>query len=563
MNSCHHVFITQCQKLDVPAQTHQSISGLPILPLQSGTLRGILKAQLLRSASYPMIVVGQIKKGAYFDSVTLMRVGKELAGLPGVADAAVVMGTKSNKAILHSSGLLISKFDVAGDTDLLLVVKARTQQAADTALASVDGLLTKATRKTGTDGEARPSSLATALQVMPEANLAIVSVAGRYAGDVARSALESGLHVMLFSDNVPLETEIALKKFARKRGLLVMGPDCGTAIINGVPLAFANVVNRGCIGIVAAAGTGLQEVSCLISNAGAGISQAIGTGGRDVKQEVGGIMFIEALKALAGDKQTRVILLVSKPPHPEVLRRIERVTKGIRKPIVALFLGAETRKGGPSTLEEAALQAVALTRAQNPDEVASQLAVRNQNLNKLAKRAAAGRKPGQKYLRGLFSGGTFCAEAQVLFRAVLKNVFSNAPIRGVKPLRNSLVSQKNTVIDLGEDEFTVGRPHPMIDYSLRNRRILQEAEDPETAVILLDVVLGYGANPDPAAELSSVLRQAAAKVSVICSITGTDQDPQNRGRVEAALRKTGAAVMPSNAAACGLAGRIIQLLCPP
>jgi succinyl-CoA synthetase alpha subunit len=511
-----------------------------------------------------MIIVGQIKKGAYFDSVTLMRVGKELAGLPGVADAAVVMGTKSNKAILHSSGLLISKFDEAGDTDLLLAVKARTQPAANTALASVDGLLTKATHQAGTtDGEARPSSLAAALQVMPEANLAMVSVAGRYAGDVARSALESGLHVMLFSDNVPLETEIALKKFARKMGLLVMGPDCGTAIINGVPLAFANVVNRGCIGIVAAAGTGLQEVSCLISNAGAGISQAIGTGGRDVKQEVGGIMFIAALKALAGDKQTRVILLVSKPPHPEVLRRIERVTKGIRKPIVALFLGAETRKGGPSTLEEAALQAVALTRAQNPDEAASQLAVRDREINKLAKRAATGRKPGQKYLRGLFSGGTFCAEAQVLFRAVLKDLFSNAPIRGVKPLRNSLVSQKNTVIDLGEDEFTVGRPHPMIDYSLRNRRILQEAEDPETAVILLDVVLGYGANPDPAAELSSVLRQAAAKVSVICSITGTDQDPQNRGRVEAALRKAGAAVMPSNAAACGLAGRIIQLLCPP
>ena len=193
---------------------NQSVSGLPILPLQSRTLRGILSAELLRSASYPMIIVGQIKKGAYFDSVTLMRVGKELAGLPGVADAAIVMGTKSNKAILHSSGLLISKFDEAGDTDLLLAVKARTQPAADTALASVDGLFTKATRKAGTDGEARPSSLAAALKVLPEANLAIVSVAGRYAGDVARSVLESGLHVMLFSDNVSLETEIALKKFA-------------------------------------------------------------------------------------------------------------------------------------------------------------------------------------------------------------------------------------------------------------------------------------------------------------------------------------------------------------
>ncbi len=207
-------------------------------------------------------------------------------------------------------------------------------------------------------------SLEGALKVLPEANLAMISVAGRYAGELARRALESGLHVMLFSDNVPLEQEIGLKRFARKRGLLVMGPDCGTAIINGVPLAFANAVNRGSIGIVAAAGTGLQEVSCIISNAGAGISQAIGTGGRDVKQEVGGIMFMEGLKALAQDDQTRVILLVSKPPHPQVLKRIEQVIKSIRKPVVTLFIGAETKGRGPANLEEAALQAVAL--AGNP-----------------------------------------------------------------------------------------------------------------------------------------------------------------------------------------------------
>ena len=250
-----------------------------------------------------MIVAGQIKKGAYFDSVTLMRVGKELAALPGVADAAVVMGTKSNRAILDSSGLLIPKFNAAGDTDLLIAVKASSAQAAETALAAVDGLLSQATRKSVPASEVRPASLEGALNVLPGANLALISVAGRYAGGLARRALESGLHVMLFSDNVALEEEIALKRFAQKRGLLLMGPDCGTAIINGVPLAFANAVSRGNIGLVAAAGTGLQEVSCLISNAGAGISQAIGTGGRDVKQEVGGIMFIEALKALAKDER--------------------------------------------------------------------------------------------------------------------------------------------------------------------------------------------------------------------------------------------------------------------
>ena len=507
-----------------------------------------------------MTVAGQIRKGAYFDSVTLMRVGKELAGLPGVADAAIVMGTKSNRAILHSSGLLVPQFSGSGDTDLLIAVKAGTAKAAQAALAAAEGLLGKATRRTTASSEIQPASLDGALQVLPEANLALISVAGRYAGDVAMHALERGLHVMLFSDNVPLEQEIALKQFARKRGLLVMGPDCGTAIINGVPLAFANAVNRGSIGIVAAAGTGLQEVSCLISNAGAGISQAIGTGGRDVKQEVGGIMFIEALKALAKDEQTRVILLVSKPPHPQVMKRIERVTKTIRKPIVTLFVGASRKGAGPATLEEAALQAVALSQGQTTDAAPKQLAAGDAGLGELARREAVRIAKGRKYVRGLFSGGTFCAEAQILLRDMLPAVYSNVPVKGVKQLRDSLVSQGNTVIDLGEDEFTVGRPHPMIDYSLRNRRILDEAADPTTAVILLDVVLGYGANPDPAAELADVLRKAGRKASVVCSITGTDQDPQNRSQVETALRRTGAIVMPSNAAACKLAGQIVLRL---
>lgn len=496
-----------------------------------------------------MIVAGQIRKGAYFDSVTLMRVGKDISALPGVIDAAVVMGTKSNKAILNSSGLLSATFHNAHDTDLLVAIKGETEVATQSALAAVEGLLKKTVQTTTNGGESHPTSLASALNLIPGANLALISIAGRYAGDEAMRAIENGLHVMLFSDNIPLENEIALKRFARKRGLLVMGPDCGTAIINGVPLAFANVVSRGNIGIIAAAGTGLQEVSCIISNAGAGISQAIGTGGRDVKKEVGGIMFLEGLNALAKDEQTKVILLVSKPPHPAVLKHITKVLKGIHKPVVTMFIGASS-----TTLEEAALTAVALSRGRQPQE----LAARDAEIQRIAQRQARQRNKRQKYVRGLFSGGTFCAEAQILLLPMLSRVYSNAPTGAARQLRNSLKSTNNSLIDLGEDEFTVGRPHPMIDYSLRNKRILEEAADPETSVILLDVVLGYGSHPDPGAELSPVIRQAARQVSVVCSITGTDQDPQNRSRVEAALRNAGAMVMPSNAAACKLAGRIIQ-----
>ena len=505
-----------------------------------------------------MIVVGRVKKGAYFDSITLMGCGKEMAGMKGVADAAVVMGTKSNKEILSASGLLVSDFNAARDADLLIAVKAESGKAAEAALAAVDGLLEKATKQTRSVDEFRPASLEGALEALPDANLALISVAGRYAGDEAMRALERGLHVMLFSDNVPIEKEISLKKFARKKGLLMMGPDCGTAIINGVPLGFANVVAQGDIGIVSAAGTGLQEVSCIISNAGAGISQAIGTGGRDVKKEVGGIMFIEGLKAVANDKNTRVILLISKPPHREVLSRINQQIKAIRKPVIRLFIGAETRPGDPSTLEEAALLAVAASRGENSKRVGERLRARDAEIREMAKREAAHRKKHQKYVRGLFSGGTFCAEAQVLFNKMIANVYSNAPVGAAQRLKNSLKSQENTVIDLGEDEFTVGRPHPMIDYSLRNRRFQQELQDPETAVILLDVVLGYGANSDPEAELREVIREGSKKVTVVCSITGTDQDPQNRSEVEKRLKMAGAIVMPSNAAACKLAASIIH-----
>lgn len=506
-----------------------------------------------------MIVSGQIKRGAYFDSVTLMRVGKELSAMPGVIDAAVIMGTRANKGILHSSGLLTNQFEKATDTDLVVAVKAESGKSAADAIAKVDSLLKGATKKSAATGDTLPTNLDGALKVLPGANMAVISVAGRYAGDIATQALEHGLHVMLFSDNVELEKEIELKKFAAKKGLLVMGPDCGTAIINGIPLAFANVVHRGSIGIVAAAGTGLQEVSTIISNEGAGISQAIGTGGRDVRKDVGGIMFIEGLKALAADQDTSVILLVSKPPHKSVLGKITKLIKGIKKPVVTMFIGANSQNG-PATLEEAAHMAMALAKGENPADALKKLALRDEGILKQARRLAVKRGKKQKYVRGLFSGGTFCAEAQIIFDGILKDVYSNTPTGKSKHLTDSLKSRKNTVIDLGEDEFTVGRPHPMIDFSLRNKRILAEAADPETAVILLDVVLGYGSNLDPISEIAGVIREASRKVSVVCSITGTNSDPQNRSKVETALKKAGAIVMPSNAAACKLAREIVGKL---
>ncbi|MCK4694227.1 MAG: FdrA family protein, partial [Candidatus Cloacimonetes bacterium] len=288
-----------------------------------------------------MILRGFIKTGEYFDSVSLMIVSKEINKIEGIVDSAVIMGTKENKSILNAAGLLINKFQEAGDTDLLIVIKAETENVVNKTLKKVDDLLEEMRNPVDKTTDFLPKSFEGALKFLPEANLSIISVAGKYAAHEARKALENGLHVMIFSDNVSIEDEIKLKKYAQGKNLLVMGPDCGTAIINGIPLAFANVVNRGDIGIVAASGTGLQEVSSIISNEGKGISQAIGTGGRDVTKKVGGIMFVSALRALVEDKNTKIIILVSKPPHEEVLRNIADEIQKITKLVVTLFIGIE------------------------------------------------------------------------------------------------------------------------------------------------------------------------------------------------------------------------------
>jgi FdrA protein len=509
-----------------------------------------------------MATITRVKKGAYFDSVTLMRVAAEMTAVAGVADAAAVMGTEENRRILAASGLSAPEFDAASGSDLLIAVSASSETVGAAAIAAAMALLESAKKRIRAGDAPRPASLGGALEVLPDANLALISVAGRYAGGLARQALERGLHVMIFSDNVPLETEIALKRNALERGLLVMGPDCGTAIIGGVPLCFANVVSRGPIGIVAAAGTGLQEVSTIISNLGSGVSQAIGTGGRDVKKAVGGIMFLEGLNALADDPATRVIVLVSKPPDESVGRRIAEAAGRIKKPVVSVFLGGENRGGnGVPTLDAAARLAVVLARGGGASDV------REAAERERAEQAAvAGRLLGRinaprQYLRALMSGGTFAAEAQVVLQmAGVSGVFSNVPTAGAAPLEDPLRSRGHTVVDLGADEFTVGRPHPMIDYSLRKKSIVEEARDPETAVILLDVVLGYGSNPDPVLELAGVVREAAKSVAVVCSVTGTDRDPTPRSSVVRGLSEAGATVVDTNAAASWVAAHVVRKL---
>lgn len=513
-----------------------------------------------------MPVKALIKISEYHDSVSLMLTARELAKLPGVTDAAVVMATEANKGILHEAGMLTAEVQAASPNDLVIAVNGEAGQL-EAALQEAEKLLQKkAPAAEGEAGDYRPKTLRAAVKARPDANVAVISVAGRYAADEAWSALHSGLHVLLFSDNVTLEDEIALKRYAAEHGLLLMGPGAGTAILNGVALGFANVIPPGPVGIVSAAGTGLQEVSTLLAKAGVGITQGIGVGGRDLKEAVGGIMMLAGLKALQDDPATQVITLISKPPAEAVAQRVLEQASQSDKPTVVCLLGGELHAlSKPQhvmacTLEEAARLAAQLASGRTVE--GTPWAADKPLVDDLR----AGRQPGQRYLRALFSGGTLCYEAQVIWDDILPEpVWSNAPLPGGPQLLDSTRSQGHTAVDLGEEEFTVGRPHPMIDNDLRIRRLLQEARDPETAVILLDVVIGYGAHPDPAGELGQAVRQARAiaeqgkrALPVIASVTGSEGDPQQLSAQVQKLQAAGVVVCPSNAAAARLAARVIQ-----
>jgi FdrA protein len=492
-----------------------------------------------------------------------MQLQRALADLAGIHDAGVVMGTDANKDVLAQSGLLAPAAQAAGADDLVIVVRAEDDAAAHAALGRVDELLT-VRRRGGVEQEYRPKSLESAAQMLPDAHWVLVSVAGRYAAGVARESLRLGKHVFLFSDNVSVEDEVSLKHMAAEKGLLVMGPDCGTAIVNGVGLGFANRVRRGPIGMVAASGTGLQQVSSRIHQLGSGFTHALGTGGRDLSEAVGAVTARQGLDLFSRDPETQVIVLVSKPPASKVAEDLLQAARSAGKPVVVDFIGYSppARQVGNlhfvRTFDEAAALAVELVNQPETQKPQPDLP-----LDRFA--------PGQRYLRGLFSGGTLAYEALLILQDYLPTVYSNAPLKkGHNVLHNSMVSQEHTIVDLGEDEFTVGRLHPMMDNDLRIRRLHQEANDPEVAVILLDVVLGYGSHPDPASELAPAIakvradaKKAGRYLDVVAVVVGTDEDPQGLDRQIEQLKAAGAKVETSNDATVRYVGRLVQALAQP
>jgi FdrA protein len=484
----------------------------------------------------------EVRRGSYHDSVALMQVSRATQDVDGVEAALVAMATELNLDFLGPMG-----FDTdvdAGPNDLLVALRARDDDALAAGLAAVDAALAGSTRDGGgAFGEAAPPRTTAAALRRSDAPLVLVSTPGEHAAAEAYDALHAGANVMIFSDNVPVDAEVALKRLAADRGLLVMGPDCGTAMVAGVGLGFANAVRPGPVGIVAASGTGAQQLTCLLDDAGVGTSHVLGVGGRDLKAEVGGLATLQAMAALDQDPATELIVVLSKPPAESVAAAVREAADGLTTPVVLGLLG-------PGRPDLTALAATVVERLGSERLGSERRAPTVWD-------APDPRQPRAGRLVGLFSGGTLATEAMVVASERIGPIRSNVPLDPAWALDGD-ADTPHEVLDLGEDEFTRGRPHPMIDPTLRLERITALGDD--TAVLLLDVVLGHGAHDDPAADLAPAIADLRERTgaSVVVSLCGAQGDPQGRDRQAERLRDAGASVHLSNADAARTAAALID-----
>ena len=506
-----------------------------------------------------------IRKNTYYDSATLMSAGNQIKANPGILEAVVAMATEMNKEILAQVGLADEATQSAQATDFLIAIRAEDEASYNAALELLEEKLAKGAGASS-DSAAVYKTIQQVAEERPGTNVALISLPGNFAAREAMRALKNGMHVMLFSDNVTVEEERELKEFASANGLLMMGPDCGTAAINGVGLCFANEVRPGNIGIVAASGTGLQEVMVQIDHMGGGVAQALGTGGRDLSEAVGGIMMLDGIKALMEESKIEVICLVSKPPAPVVEEKIFALLEQTDKPVVVCFLEGSTKRKTKANIHlctnlyEAALKSVSL--AGIPVKTGCGQTKAKREAEVMAARSLL--KPNQKYLRGFFCGGTLCAESLAILRPRLDGLKSNTSKHAEEAISKQASYTGNILLDMGDDEFTSGQPHPMIEPALRNDIIEQQGKNPEVGVVLLDFEIGYGSHDNPVGETIASIRRAKEEarsqgrelvfVSYIC---GTDKDKQNLAEQQALLLAEGVILAGSNKEAAEIAADIL------
>lgn len=454
------------------------------------------------------------------------------------------MGTPANKDIFQSSGLRTPELEEATANDMVVVIDAESDAVVDQVLEEVEQFLSSQSKSSGTKSQKSVKSWEGALKELPEANLAVISVPGVYAANVANRALDENLNVFIFSDNVKKEDEVKLKEKAQEKGLLCMGPDCGTGVINSVPIAFTNHIHPGKIGIVGASGTGIQEVTTIIDKLGEGVTNAIGTGGRDLSEEVGGITMLAAIATLAEDKDTEVITIISKPPAKVIRDKITNYLRTLDKPVVTLFLGEKPEYHEENlyhayTLEEAARISVALVRKEEVKTFKGEPSIEVKDVKK------------DLTIKAYYSGGTLAGEAAMLIKDALG---------GDKAMKNEegymLKEGGFEVIDLGDDQYTQGKPHPMIDPTTRAQYMVKAMEDPSTSVILFDIVLGYGSHEDMASALAPSIeriktqaKEEKREVYFVTTICGTNKDPQSYDKQKQILEDAGVIICDTNNAA--------------
>lgn len=494
------------------------------------------------------------------DSLASLFTMSILMDCEGIESAYVCMATESSKQSLKELGLVNDEILSAGDDDLILAAQAVSREAFEAAVAK-----SEESSDSGDSAKTTYSTVEAAVQANPRANICTISVPGEHAFEVTKQALELGLHCIVFSAHVPPEQERRMKELAREKGLLCMGPDCGVCNINGTAFVLSSICNRGPVGICGASGCGIQHVAAFLHDAGSGVSQTIGTGGADLREPIGGISMMMGIDALENDPDTEYIVLISRKPADSVLNKLLARVRECRKPVVACFMGADRTLIEASgavfadNLDECAQKILAILGKELVFDTAEQITA-------LAHEAVDGMSPDQKYVRGLYCGGTYCDEAMVTMRETIGDIYSNAPLRPELRLADSFVSVANCIVDYGEEEFTVGKPHPTLEPAMRVPGIVKEGADPEVAVLLLDFILTPPANIDPVGTSVKALRDAmdaatarGGKLAVVASVLGTDADLQNVTLQRRKLREAGVYVCKSNRQAAQLAGEIVRL----
>jgi FdrA protein len=504
-------------------------------------------------------IVNEVRKGFYLDSVALMRLSAEIAAMGGIEEAVLMIGTPSNLQIMQDAGVLNATGENAGPNDLVIALRADGKGSANRALAHANKSL-EGGALTSAKSEAKARTLRGGINLHPDANLALISTPGSYAAREARSALDAGLNVMIFSDNVSLEDETTLKQQARDNDLIVMGPDCGTAYLNGIPLAFANSLSHVTVpastAAIAASGTGLQEFAVLLGRLGGNLNHGIGVGGRDLSDAVGAISTLQAIDLLAGDDSVEQIVLISKPPGAATAKQVFEKLSTCGKRVIACVFGY-SESDIPAGIVYAAnlrhaaeLASDSLLIEQDPKPLAAELTVKNSD------------RTGKRII-GLYSGGTLCTETQLALQSAGLNTASNAPAGSSVAAEDAVGHHR--IIDLGADEYTVGRPHPMMEPLVRIDALNEALNDSSIAVILLDVVLGYGAHENPSHAIVEALQQHNSVAGnstpiVIASVCGTESDPQRLQAQRNALTNAGIVVCNSNCGAAELAAEVIQAI---